>query len=178
VARNPDQPWFNYVPLLLNPNVLIDPLPFPKPKPDLVLCVVGRELAARHGCTSDMESEEPFLRTIFADSIGDLINHETRRVGTEDIRKIQEWWHWLQHESVTSRVAEWYYRRRDRGRCARKDGETIFARFEARTFVTRMTQQTIRFTELYTLLNDPNGPSSGMLAGCNRISVDQSWCIY
>lgn len=62
--------------------------------------------------------------------------------------------------------------------CARKDGETIFARFEARAFVARMMQQTIQFTELYTLLNDPNGPSSGMLAGCNRISVDQSWCIY
>jgi hypothetical protein len=60
---NADQPWFNYVPLPLNPNVLIDPLPLPKPKPDLVFCVVGQELAglteepARHGCTSDMESE-------------------------------------------------------------------------------------------------------------------------
>ena len=37
LARNADQPWFNYVPLPLNPNVLIDPLPLPKPKPDLVL---------------------------------------------------------------------------------------------------------------------------------------------
>jgi hypothetical protein len=37
LARNTDQPWFNYVPLPLNPNVLIDPLPLPKPKPDLVL---------------------------------------------------------------------------------------------------------------------------------------------
>jgi hypothetical protein len=103
--------------------MLIDPLPLPLPKPDLVFCVVGQELAglteepARHGCTSDMESEELFLRTIFADSIGDLINQETQRVGSEDIRKIQEWWHWLQHESVTSRVAEWYHRRKDRGRC-------------------------------------------------------------
>jgi hypothetical protein len=34
--------------------------------------------------------------------------------------------------------------------CARKDGETIFAHFEARAFIARMMQQTIRFTELYT----------------------------
>jgi len=73
--------------------VLIDLLPLPKPKPDLVFCVVGRELAgpteepAGHGCTSDMECEEPFLRTIFADSTGDLINQETRRVGPKTFVK-------------------------------------------------------------------------------------------
>jgi hypothetical protein len=36
LERNADQPWFNYVPVPLDPSILINPLPLPKPKPDLV----------------------------------------------------------------------------------------------------------------------------------------------
>ena len=35
LARNADQPWFNSVPVPLDPSVLTNPLPLPKPKPDL-----------------------------------------------------------------------------------------------------------------------------------------------
>jgi hypothetical protein len=78
--------------------VFIDPLPLPLPfpKPDLVFCVVGQELAglteepARHSCTSDMESEELFLRTFFSDSIGDLINQETDEWGAKTFVKSKD----------------------------------------------------------------------------------------
>lgn len=35
LARNSNQPWFNSVPVPLDPVVLTNPLPLPKPKPDL-----------------------------------------------------------------------------------------------------------------------------------------------
>ena len=35
LASNADQPWFNSVPASLNSNVLTNPLPLPRPKPDL-----------------------------------------------------------------------------------------------------------------------------------------------
>ena len=36
LAMNSDQPWFNHVPVPLKPSILTNPLPLPKPKPDLV----------------------------------------------------------------------------------------------------------------------------------------------
>lgn len=35
LARSAGQPWFNYVPIPLEPSILIKPLPLPMPKPDL-----------------------------------------------------------------------------------------------------------------------------------------------
>ena len=35
LARNPDQLWFNSVPVPLHPSILTNPLPLPRPKPDL-----------------------------------------------------------------------------------------------------------------------------------------------
>ena len=35
LASNPDQPWFNSVPVPLKPSMLTNPLPLPEPKPDL-----------------------------------------------------------------------------------------------------------------------------------------------
>ncbi|OQV00262.1 hypothetical protein CLAIMM_05783 [Cladophialophora immunda] len=61
---------------------------------------------------------------------------------------------------------------------ARRDGATIRARFEARAFVSRMVQKTIAFTELSTLLEDPDAATRGKIAICERLSADQSWRIY
>ena len=60
---------------------------------------------------------------------------------------------------------------------AQRDGEVIRARFEARAFVSRMVQETIPSTELYTLLNDPDAAASGKMAVGERVSANQSWCI-
>jgi hypothetical protein len=35
LARNADQAWFNSVPVPLDPSILTNPLPLPRPKPDL-----------------------------------------------------------------------------------------------------------------------------------------------
>ena len=63
LARNADQPWFNHVPVPLNPNVLTNPLPLPKPKPDLAFGYSEAAFTEKQLMTIDLLVDDNFGRS-------------------------------------------------------------------------------------------------------------------
>jgi hypothetical protein len=66
---------------------------------------------------------------------------------------------------------------------ARREGDgdgndTITARFEARAFISRVGERAVVDSELSALLGDPDAVTGGRIAVCQRLEVDQRWCIY
>jgi len=77
--------------------------------------------------SSKRVSEDAFWRTVFADSIDNAVSDGPRRASNEDVFRIQQWWHWLEQESMASMAAEWHMLK---WKC--QDGE-IFQTFSDRT---------------------------------------------
>ena len=63
LASNADQPWFNSVPVSLNPNVLINALPLPGPKPDLAFGYSEMAFTEKQLMTIDLLIDDQFGRS-------------------------------------------------------------------------------------------------------------------
>jgi hypothetical protein len=63
LARNANQPWFNHIPVPLNPNVLTNPLPLPKPKPDLAFGYSEVAFTENQLMTIDLLIDDKFGRS-------------------------------------------------------------------------------------------------------------------
>ena len=60
---NADQPWFNSVPVPLDPDVLTNPLPLPKPKPDLAFGYSDTAFNHKQLLTIDLLIHDQFGRS-------------------------------------------------------------------------------------------------------------------
>ena len=63
LASTADQPWFNSVPVSLNPNVLTNPLPLPRPKPDLAFGYSEAAFTEKQLMTIDLLIDDQFGRS-------------------------------------------------------------------------------------------------------------------
>jgi hypothetical protein len=69
-------------------------------------------------------------------------------------------------------------RARREGDGAGDGNDTITARFEARAFISRVGERAVVDSELSVLLDDPDAVRGGRIAVCEKLEVDQRWCIY
>lgn len=63
LEMNADQPWFNSVPVPLDPDVLTTPLPLPKPKPDLTFGYSQAAFTHKQLTTIDLLVDDQFGRS-------------------------------------------------------------------------------------------------------------------
>ncbi len=63
LAMNADQPWFNSIPVPLDPSILTNPLPLPRPKPDLAFGYSETAFTRNQLGTIDLLIDDQFGRS-------------------------------------------------------------------------------------------------------------------